>query len=105
MESCMKYRNNTKMESEPMISVSIMFEILRRALMPFYTNKHVIITEEGDGEQTRKVVVELDFIQRAIAETYVERWGEAKDLEKALEDQDEVTRPNKDMGYGLITYR
>lgn len=95
-------------KNDQMISLSTMFEIIRRGLMPFYTNKQVIIQEEpmeGYGETTRKNISEYDFIQRVIAEAYVQCWGEAEDLEEALKDQDEVTKPQKDLGLGLIRYQ
>ena len=96
------------MALEETITISTMFEIIRRALAPFYAGEHVIIQEspmEGEGDTKRTTISELDFIQRAIAETYVERWGDSKDLEKALADQDDVTHPKEDLSYGLVRFK
>ncbi len=79
------------------IPLSQMLEIVQRSLQPYYgSNSHSVVEEPCDGgEETKTTVNAVDFILRAIAETYVERYGVIEDITTALQavDAEEISYP------------
>jgi hypothetical protein len=91
------------------IPLSQMLELVQRSLQPYYgSNQHSIIEEPCEGgEETETTVNALDFILRAISETYVERYGTIEDITGALQavNAEEISYPKPDICISAIMSR
>ena len=91
------------------IPLSQMLEIVQRSLQPYYGSKSHSIVEEPceGGEETKTTVNALDFMLRAISETYVERYGAIEDINAALQavDAEDICYPKPDICFSAIMSR
>ncbi len=81
-----------------LIHVNSMMLLINNALYPYYNDKYHYIHEEpceGEGEETKTQVNAFDFILRAIAEEYIDKYGDIEDINKALDyiKADEISYP------------
>ena len=96
---------------EPKFTTKEVFEILGKALYPYYLRRFVTL-HEGPFESNSNLsdtdtdIPELDFIMRAVSEELVDHWASPEIVKKALTEleEHEKTFPNEDLGIS-VTFR